>query len=290
MELPGLKVAIAAALRPSRTEVIRAKRLVLELLGSGKVVDCTELEHALATAEAAEARPDEAIPIVTRDPAASVAVDHPQIRYLRLRSAGVEAVAEVAAQGMAVAVGGDLKPWGEFPFKHETREGSTLRTGTVRVDAQLPALAPAYRLAHNLLTAPAVVPGCRPLPRRPRDPQPLATADRNPRPSFRRVSTRPLSRVRKSPRGRQRRYVVRARGTFRAQVARCGKHSMGTEPLRSRSSSPINSETLRARRRRRTRCWRTPRCCERFETSADIRGRTPLMTSPGSSPNRHALS
>ena len=155
MEPAGLKLAIEKAITPSRIDVVRAKRLILETLSTGDVVDRRTLQDALASAEGAQSQSDTLIEIVTPEaPADSVSDDHPQIRYLRFRVAAVEATAELAAHGLLVAIDGEFRPSGHFTFKHQTREGSTTRTGTIHAELRLPALATAYRLSHNLLEKP----------------------------------------------------------------------------------------------------------------------------------------
>lgn len=155
MEPAGLREAIEAAITPSRVDVVRAKAMVLDALCNGIVVDRGVLQDVLATAEGTQPGTDNLIDILTpHSPAQSVDEKLPFIRYLRFRVAGVEAVAELAARGLIVAIGGELRLTGQFTFKHRTVEGSTTRTGSVRTELQLPALAGAYRLPHSLLGSP----------------------------------------------------------------------------------------------------------------------------------------
>lgn len=155
MDVERLEKALNQKLIPSRVDVVRAKRLVLEAVATGAVVSRGALQDALAAAEGATSHSEEPIEIIdAQSPETSATDDHPHVSYLRFRIAGVEAVAELAAGGLIVPMDGDFRQSGEFRFRYRCQQGSQTSTGTAQTDARVPALAGSYRLPHNLLASP----------------------------------------------------------------------------------------------------------------------------------------
>ncbi|MDQ3913750.1 MAG: hypothetical protein M3323_00240 [Actinomycetota bacterium] len=124
-------------------------------MATGALASREALQGVLAAAENATSHSEEPIEIIDpHAPETSATGDHPHVRYLQLRIAGVEAVAELAAKGLIVPMDGEIRQSGEFPFRYRLQQGSQTTTGTVRTAVRVPALAGAYRLPHNLLNDP----------------------------------------------------------------------------------------------------------------------------------------
>lgn len=153
MDVGRLELALNERLTPSRTEVVQAKRLISKAMAAGDIVTVPALQDLLPAAK--DARPSNdllVIEILTpRVPESAVVERHSQFRYVRLRVAGAEAIAELAAAGLIIAMDADLRASGPFTFRYRVHEGSQTRTGTVRTSIRTPALAGSYRLPHKLL-------------------------------------------------------------------------------------------------------------------------------------------
>jgi hypothetical protein len=92
---------------PSRTEVVRAKRLQLEALDGGELRQSGELLELLATADGVPPLPsDPRFQLPDRESASTVlTADHPVVRRFRAEAASREALGELTAAGLIVPVG-----------------------------------------------------------------------------------------------------------------------------------------------------------------------------------------
>jgi hypothetical protein len=92
---------------PSRTDVIRAKKLMLDALDGGQLRQADELLELLPASDGLAPLPsDPRVDLPDRNSAANVVTtDHPFVRRLRAEAASREALAELSAAGLIVPIG-----------------------------------------------------------------------------------------------------------------------------------------------------------------------------------------
>ncbi len=151
--LTTLTGLVTRAVVPSRTEVIQAKRHVLEVL-EDRAAHRTGVLVICLSGQPPSVDRDRLIVPQLDGVAAALAGDPPSIRWRRLLAAGYEAVAELAGERVIVA---SREPENGEPQEPNLSQYANLvvqyggGSQQPRLRGALPLLAPAYRLAHHLL-------------------------------------------------------------------------------------------------------------------------------------------
>lgn len=104
--VPQLEEAVREAVRPTVTEVVRAKQLQLDLMRDGSTRGIGELQRCLAEADGVpDPQRGELLQVATADDiSAVVRPDHPAISRQRLLLAAAEGLVDLIAQGVVIGV------------------------------------------------------------------------------------------------------------------------------------------------------------------------------------------
>ncbi len=155
--VPELEAAVAAALTPAWSDVVRAKKAITQILGDGKPHGIRTLQACLLTADGVpvESAHREKLQLASADDIeAIVSPGHPLIARPRLALAATEALLDLRSQGFVIEVAEAPEHAAGNPIVGTSISVPYQLAGygaAVHQSTALPNLARAYRLAPRLV-------------------------------------------------------------------------------------------------------------------------------------------